>query len=157
MYNCMHMVRSIHCCFENNIMLFLRDFFTFAFHCLSLYSSVLCSLGFWIHHPSRKWLKKPTKSSRCFDLPLIAWYFHTCVWSSTEAWTVESLLALAQRSLGDSLSLCNTKKMFRIFWNYPFFKCYMCVHACERACVCKARLNWNWSTVQLTENNKNLG
>ncbi|XP_077178794.1 zinc finger protein DPF3 isoform X3 [Paroedura picta] len=30
------------------------------------------SLRFRIHHASRKWLKKPTKSSRCFDLPLIA-------------------------------------------------------------------------------------
>lgn len=78
----------------------------------------------------------------CFDIsPLLA----QPIPAGTGAWTVESLLAPAQK-FWDALSLCNTKKTFSLL-NILISLSFMC--------VCKPRSNWNWSTIEMTEKQTN--
>lgn len=72
------------------------------------------------------------KKPRCFDTsPLLALTFHTRVSSGTGSWTVGSWLPTVDRSSGDALSWCNTKKFFKVLISLSF------------KCVYKPRSNWN--------------
>lgn len=116
--------------------------FSFTLYCLSLCSQP-CPHG--LQHPSSKTFQKKAERSQDALILLLSlpWPFRTRVSSGTGAWTVGSWLSTVERSSGDALSWCNTKKFFKVLISLSFKLVY------------KARSNWNWSTVELTEKQTN--
>lgn len=114
------------------------SFFRFTLYCLSLCSQP-CLQG--LQHPPSKTLQKAAERSQDALILLLSlpWPFHTHVSSGTGAWTVGSWPPTVERSSGDALSWCNTKKFFKVLISLSL------------KCVYKPRSNWNWSTVELTE------
>lgn len=132
--------------------LFLVFFWALAFVvCLSLFSFTLCCLSLCsqpcprgFQQPSSKTFQKKTdRSQDALILLSLPWLFRTRVPSGTGAWTVGSWLPTVEKSSGDALSRCNTKKFFEVLISLPF------------KCVYKPRSDWNWSTVELTEKQTN--
>lgn len=116
--------------------------FSFTLYCLSLCSQP-CPHG--LQHPSSKTFQKKAKRSQDALILLLSfpWPSRTRVSSGTGAWTVGSRLPTVERSFGDALSWCNTKKFFKVLISLSFKRVY------------KPRSNWNWSTVELTEKQTN--
>lgn len=116
--------------------------FSFTLYCLSLCSQP-CPHG--LQHPSSKTFQKKAERSQDALIRLLSlpWPFRTRVSSGTGAWTVGSRLPTVERSSGDALSWCNTKKFFKVLISLSFKRVY------------KPRSNWNWSTVELTEKQTN--
>lgn len=115
--------------------------FSFTLYCLSLCSQP-CPRGF--QQPSSKtFQKKSERSQDALILLSLPWLFHIRVPSGTGAWTVGSWQPTVERSSGDALSWCNTKKFFEVLISLSF------------KCVYKPRSDWNWSTVELTEKQTN--
>lgn len=106
------------------------------------FESQPCPHGF--QQPSSKTFQKKTERSQdALILLSLPWLCCTRVPSGTGAWTVGSWLPTVERSSGDALSWCNTKKFFEVLISLSF------------KCLYKPRSDWNWSTVELTEKQTN--